>query len=76
MENYLEQLIMDILKKNGNSRKIDLSENTMLREDLGLDSIDMAEMTVRIENDYNIDIFEDGVVNTIGEILDKLKKHE
>lgn len=51
-----------------------LNTNDKLREDLGLTSFDLAELTVRIEDEYGIDIFEDGLVNTIGEIYAKLQK--
>lgn len=44
-----------------------------LREDLGLTSFDLAELTVNIEDEFDIDIFEDGLVNTIGEIFAKLE---
>ena len=44
-----------------------------LRNDIGFDSLDFAELTVRIEAEYNIDIFEDGIVNTVGEIVKKLE---
>jgi len=43
-----------------------------LRNDIGFDSLDLAELTVRIEAEYDIDIFEDGIVNTVSEILEKL----
>ena len=51
-----------------------INDNTRLREDLELTSFDMAEMTVRIEDEFGIDIFEDGLVNTVGEIYAKLLK--
>ena len=44
------------------------------RNDLDLTSFDLAELTVRIEDEFDIDIFEDGLVNTIGEVLAKLEK--
>lgn len=44
-----------------------------LRNDIGFDSLDLAELTVRIEAECDIDIFEDGIVNTVGEILEKLE---
>ena len=44
-----------------------------LRYDLALDSLDLAELTVRIEDEYGVDIFEDGFIRTVGEILEKLK---
>jgi len=52
----------------------DLNKDLDLRNDLGLDSLDLAELTVRIEKEYGLDVFEDGIVLTIGEILDKLGK--
>lgn len=51
-----------------------INESTKLREDLGFDSFDLAELTVRIEEEYNVDIFEDGLVSTIGEVLIRIKK--
>ncbi len=50
-----------------------LDRNMNLRTDVGLDSLDLAELTVRIENEFGIDVFEDSLVATIGEILDKLE---
>jgi acyl carrier protein len=44
-----------------------------LRNDLELTSFDLAELTVRIEDQFDVDIFEDGLVNTIGEIYQKLQ---
>ena len=34
----------------------------------------LAELTVKLEDEYDIDIFEDGLVNTVGEVLEKLSK--
>ena len=51
-----------------------LTESSRLREDLEMTSFDMAELTVRIEDQYGIDIFEDGLVNTVGEIYAKLQR--
>ena len=45
-----------------------------LREDLNLTSFDLAELTVKIEDEFDIDIFEDGLVSTVGEIFEKLQK--
>jgi len=51
-----------------------IDESMLLREDLELTSFDLAELTVRIEDEYGIDIFETGLVNTVGEIYAKLQK--
>jgi acyl carrier protein len=67
-------IIDTILINKGLPPSHDLDEHSSLRKDTGFDSFDLAELTVRIEAIYNIDIFEDGVLGTIGEILEKLKK--
>ena len=45
-----------------------------LTDDLGFDSLMLAELTVHIEEKFDVDIFETGIVNTIEEILKKLSK--
>ncbi len=45
-----------------------------LRDDIGFDSLDLAELTVRIEAEFDVDIFEDGYVSTVGDVLNKLNK--
>ena len=49
-----------------------LNSSDNLRDDLELTSFDLAELTVRIEDEFDIDIFEDGLINTVGEIFVKL----
>ena len=50
-----------------------ISPSDNLRNDLGFTSFDLAELTVRIEDEFDMDIFEDGLVNTVGEIFVKLQ---
>lgn len=45
---------------------------TRLREDLGFTSLDLAELTVRIEERFGVDVFADGLVRSVGEIHDKI----
>ena len=73
MEERLIEIIVEILK--GNDCKIEKSEISLdsnLR-DLGLSSFDMATLTVQIEDEFDIDIFEEGLVLTVGEITQRLK---
>ena len=70
--NKLIKNINTVLKNRGKSQVTEISELSNLRNDCGLDSLDLAELTVRIEAEYDVDIFEDGVVTTIGEILKKI----
>ena len=72
MDKLLE--IVNIVLQNRGKRTLKtVSENSSLRDDLGLYSLDLAELTVRIEAEYDVDIFEDGVVTTVGEILAKIQ---
>ena len=49
-----------------------ISNDLLLRDDIGLDSLDLAELTVRLESIFDIDIFQKGLVSTIGQILEQL----
>ena len=69
----LLEIINTVLANRGKSIVTSINETSGLRDDLGLDSLDLAELTVRIEVEYDVDIFEDGVVTTIGEILSKIQ---
>lgn len=68
----LLQIINNILENRGRARVDALTPETLLRNDLGFDSLDLAELTVKIEAEFDTDIFEDGVVTTIGEIIEKI----
>jgi acyl carrier protein len=58
--------------------EIDPNSNDFLdlkfREDLGFDSFDLAQLTVMIEDEFDIDVFEDGIIETVGEIIVKIDK--
>lgn len=67
-------LIVNIIRENkGDAPIAGLTASTRLRMDLGFDSLDLAELTVRIEKETGIDVFADGFVNTVGEILEKIE---
>ena len=50
-----------------------LEDSVNLRNELGLDSLELAELTVRLEDRFGVDIYADGLVNTLGEVLEKLR---
>lgn len=67
--------IINVIREGKGLKPIEsISDTTNLRTDLDFASFDLAELTVRIEDEFDIDIFEDGLVNTIGEIYSKLSK--
>ena len=73
MEKIL-QIINTVLDNRNKLTIKEISNISDLRKDCGLDSLDLAELTVRIEAEYDVDIFEDGLINTIGEILEKINE--
>ena len=74
MKNKVLEIINEIRASKELAPVEAISADTKLREDLELTSFDLAELTVKIEDVFDIDIFEDGLVNTVGEIFTKLGK--
>jgi len=65
--------VINQVRENANLKPIEgLSREQNLRTDLGFDSLALAELTVRIEDQAGIDVFANGIVLTIGEIEDIL----
>ena len=72
MQEKILEIINTVLDNRTKDKISSLDSETHLRNDIGFDSFDLAELTVRIEAEYDVDIFEDGIVNTVGEVLEKL----
>lgn len=73
MKNNVIRIIEEILSENDVVLSVEITDDTNLR-DLGLTSFDLATLTVMIEDEFNVDVFEDGIVLTIGEIVAVLDK--
>jgi acyl carrier protein len=72
MEELLK-IINIVLNNKGKEAISKIDAKMKLRNDLGFNSLDLAELTVRIEEEFGVDIFEDGFVFTINDILSKIK---
>lgn len=70
----LLDLINEMMEENNRSPFPGLNLEDRLQEDLHLDSFDLAELTVRIENRFGVDVFEDGVVYTVRDVIAKLEQ--
>jgi acyl carrier protein len=75
MKELLLQKINEVLEGKSMPSIAEINSDTILREGLGLDSFDLAELTVRIEEETDIDIFSNGIVKTVGEILNILENN-
>jgi acyl carrier protein len=73
MKELLLLKINEVLEGKNMPIVADINLATRLRDGLGLDSFDLAELTVLIEEETDIDIFSNGIVTTVGEILDILE---
>jgi acyl carrier protein len=68
----LLEIINKVLDGNGYNTITQISDDMNLKNDIGFDSFMLAELTVEIEEVYNVDIFKDTLVFTIGDIKNKL----
>ena len=68
----LFKIINNILIEKNEQPKSDISINDNLKNDLGLESFDMVELVVALEDEYGIDIFESGQVESVKDILEKI----
>ena len=76
MREIIIEFIKEILKDNDSFDQDvfpDLKDNANLRDDLGLTSFDLAALTVMIEDEYDVDVFENQLVFTLGEIIQVVK---
>lgn len=74
MEETILKIMNTVLENRAKNKLTTINPSMHLRNDVGFDSLDLAELTVRIEAEYDIDIFEDGIVSTVGQIFEKLEK--
>ena len=68
----ITEIIFLVLENSSLPVNVEISSEIKLREDLGLDSLALAELAVRIEEKYDVDVFEDGLVSTVQEIMQKI----
>lgn len=73
MEQKILEIINYIRAGKGLTPLTIIKPNDSLREDIEFTSFDLAELTVRIEDEFDIDIFENGLVHSVGEIFERLK---
>ena len=73
-EDKLKEIILEILEEDPTTTNISITLDSHLKNDLGLDSLSLALLTVKIEDEYGIDIFEDGLVFKISDIIEKLNE--
>ena len=71
----LEKLI-EIVEEQLNVEGKEMTEKTNFKEDLGVDSLDLFELVMALEEAYGIEIPSDDLENitTVGAVMDYLKE--
>ena len=71
----LEKLI-EIVEEQLNVEGKEITEKTNFKEDLGVDSLDLFELVMALEEAYGIEIPSDDLENitTVGAVMEKKKK--
>ena len=72
----LEKLI-EIVEEQLNVEGKEITEKTNFKEDLGVDSLDLFELVMALEEEYGVEIPSEDLENmaTVGDIVEYLKAH-
>lgn len=71
MKRSLLEIINEVLSESDNQVE-SITSDMDLRNDLGMDSMNLALLTVLIEDEYGIDIFDNGMVSKVSDIEEKI----
>lgn len=72
----MESKVYDIIKEQLNIDE-DITEDTSFKDDLGVDSIDLVNIVMAFEDEFNIEInFEEleDKIKTVGDVIDLLRE--
>jgi acyl carrier protein len=76
MDKRLLFVLNSVLNNAGLDTINTLESAATLRDDLELDSISIAELIASIDVEFDVDINEGEMVQTIGDIMDKLSSNK
>ena len=72
--NFLVDAVCRIKKSYGQPEISELRGSQTLVDDLGLDSLQLAELSVLIEAKYGIDVFANGIVDSVESLISMIEK--
>ncbi len=70
----LLSIINDLKQSKGDKILTSIKSSDSLSDDLNFDSLDLAELTVIIEKEFGVDIFEKKIITSIGEIKELINE--
>lgn len=74
MKRTLFEIIKQLQIDSGIEPSTVINDDDDLINDLGLDSLNLAELTVIIEDEYGIDIFEKKIIRKVYEIKQQINE--
>lgn len=69
--------LQNILYENTGITEIEITKDTLLKNDLGLSSFDLAQLACSVEDEFDIEI-PDRVIKdfkTVGDVIDYIKRN-
>lgn len=74
LEDRVIEIVKLVVKESGEHTELpeNITKFSHLRDEVGLDSFSLALLTVKIEDEFGIDIFENSFPQTISDIMDTL----
>ena len=69
--------IVDIIREQLNIDDIEITEDTSFKDDLGVDSLDLLELVMAFEEEYNIELNPEELedIKTVGDVMEFVKKY-
>jgi len=69
--------IIDIIREQLNLDDVEITEETSFKDDLGVDSLDLLELVMAFEEEYNIELDPEELegIQTVGDIAEFIKKY-
>lgn len=69
--------IINTVQENSDIDVVEVVKPEMhLRDDLNFDSLNLAELAVRIEEEFGIDVFQHRIVNTVEQIIETINNEQ
>ncbi|MBO7679585.1 MAG: acyl carrier protein [Thermoguttaceae bacterium] len=74
--NEIKTKVIDIIADQLGADRATITESTDIANDLGADSLDIAELIIVFEENFDIDIVEEDAQNisTVGQVIDNIQK--
>jgi acyl carrier protein len=74
----VEERVIDIVCENLAVNKDQVNRNTSFQEDMGADSLDIVELVMELEEEFEITIPDDQAekIKTVGEAIDYIEREQ